>query len=112
MANTKLRPTDTRIVPMFELWLARFWDCASNARPRVRRRLRPTHESRQHAEGVQQRSADVARYPGELQRAFADTREGPIGVVEEPLRESDALFLVPARSVLEIGLDEWPNDEP
>jgi hypothetical protein len=28
------------------------------------------------------------------------------------LRQSDALFLVPAHGILDIGLGEWPNYEP
>ena len=33
-------------------------------------------------------------------------------VAEEPFGKPGALLVVPPRSVLEIGLSRWPNDEP
>jgi hypothetical protein len=58
------------------------------------------------------RSANVVGYRGELEGAFADTREGLVDIIEEPIGKPDALLFVPSRGILEIGLGEWPNDEP
>jgi hypothetical protein len=63
-------------------------------------------------EGVQQCSANFARHGGELERPVADARERSVDIAEEPLGEPRSLVLVPPRGILEIGLSEWPNDEP
>ena len=63
-------------------------------------------------EGVQQCSANLARHGGELKWPLADTRERSVDIAEEPLGEPGSLVLVPPRGILEIGLSEWPNDEP
>jgi hypothetical protein len=43
---------------------------------------------------------------------FADARERAIDIAEESFGEICSLVLVPPRGILEIGLGEWPNDEP
>jgi hypothetical protein len=63
-------------------------------------------------EGVQQCSANFARHGGELEWPLADARERSVNIAEEPLGEPGSLVLVPPRGILEIGLSEWPNDEP
>jgi len=63
-------------------------------------------------EGVQQRSANFARHGGKLEWSLADARERSVDIAEEPLGEPGSLVLVPPRGILEIGLSEWPNDEP
>ena len=47
-----------------------------------------------------------------IEWALGDPREHPIDFTEGPLGKADALRLVPGRGILEIGLGEWPNDEP
>jgi hypothetical protein len=61
---------------------------------------------------VQQRSTNVAGHRGELEWSFADVRERTIDIAEESFGETCSLVLVPPRGILEIGLGEWPNDEP
>jgi hypothetical protein len=61
---------------------------------------------------VQQRSAHIADHRGKLEWPLADAREGAIDVAEESLCETGSFVLVPPRGILEIGLGEWPNDEP
>ena len=63
-------------------------------------------------EGVQQCSANFARHGGELEWPLADARERSVDIAEEALGEPGSLVLVPPRGILEIGLSEWPNDEP
>jgi hypothetical protein len=63
-------------------------------------------------EGVEQCSANFARHGGELEWPLADSCEGSVDIAEEPLGEPGLLVLVPPRGILEIGLSEWPNDEP
>ena len=48
----------------------------------------------------------------ELRWSFADAFERPIDISEEPLAETGSLVLVPPGGILQIGLGEWPNDEP
>jgi hypothetical protein len=62
--------------------------------------------------GMQQRSPHVAGHGGKLSWACADAHDCSIDIAEEPCREPGALLLVPPRGILEIGLGEWPNDEP
>jgi hypothetical protein len=61
---------------------------------------------------VQQRSANFARHGGKLEWSLADARERSVDIAEEPLGEPGSLVLVPPPGILEIGLSEWPNDEP
>jgi hypothetical protein len=61
---------------------------------------------------VQQCSANCARHGGELEWPLADARERSVDVAKEPLGEPGSLVLVPPCGILEIGLSEWPNDEP
>jgi hypothetical protein len=49
---------------------------------------------------------------GELEWPLADARERSVHIAEEPVGEPRSLVLVPPRGILEIGLSEWPNDEP
>jgi hypothetical protein len=42
----------------------------------------------------------------------ADARERAIDIVDESFGETCSFVLVPPRGILEIGLGEWPNDEP
>ena len=42
----------------------------------------------------------------------ADARERAIDIAEESIGETGSFVLVPPRGILEIGLGEWPNDEP
>ena len=62
--------------------------------------------------GVQQCSANFARHGGELEWPLADARERSIDIAQEPFVEPGSLVLVPPRGIFEIGLSEWPNDEP
>src|SRR5689334_5425909 len=43
---------------------------------------------------------------------LADAREGSVDLAEKAARETVMLFVVPSRGIVEIGLGEWPNDEP
>jgi hypothetical protein len=61
---------------------------------------------------VQQRAAYIPGDQRELKWALGDPRERSIDITEESRRKPGALRLVPARGILEIGLGEWPNDEP
>jgi len=61
---------------------------------------------------VQQCSANFARHGGELEWPLADARERSVDIAEEALGEPSSLVLVPPRGILEVGLSEWPNDEP
>ena len=61
---------------------------------------------------MQQRSANIAGHRGELEWPLADARERPIDITEKSIGEPGSLVLVPPRGILEIGLSEWPNDEP
>ena len=61
---------------------------------------------------MQQRSTNVAGHRGELEWSFADARERAIDILEESFGETCSFVLVPPRGILEIGLGEWPNDEP
>jgi hypothetical protein len=63
-------------------------------------------------EGVQECSANFVRHVGELEWPLADARERSVDIAEEPLGEPGSLVLVPSRGIFEIGLSEWPNDEP
>ena len=63
-------------------------------------------------ERVQQRSTNVAGHRGELEWSFADARERAIDIAEESFGEIGSFVLVLPRGILEIGLGEWPNDEP
>ena len=63
-------------------------------------------------ERVQQCSPNFARHSRELEWLVADARECLIDITEEPLGEPGSLVLVSPRGMLEIGLGEWPNDEP
>jgi hypothetical protein len=47
-----------------------------------------------------------------LEWRLTDARERSVDIDEEALDESGTLVLVPPRGILEIGLSEWPNDEP
>jgi hypothetical protein len=47
-----------------------------------------------------------------LEWPLVDARERPIDIIEKPIGEPGSLVVVPLRGVLEIGLSEWPNDEP
>jgi hypothetical protein len=62
--------------------------------------------------GVQQRSSDITAYRGELEWPLSNAVEGSIDLREESLRETGSFVLVPPRGIVEIGLREWPNDEP
>src|SRR5687768_2713389 len=62
-------------------------------------------------ESVKQCSSDIAGHCGELEWPLADAYKRAIDVSEKPVGEPRALGLVPPRSILEIGLGEWPNDE-
>jgi len=48
----------------------------------------------------------------ELEWPLGDAREGSVDIAEEPLGEPGLLVLLPPRGILEIGLSEWPHDEP
>lgn len=63
-------------------------------------------------EGVQHCSADFAGHGGKLDGPLADACERSIDIAEEALGESGSIILVPPRGMREIGLGEWPNDEP
>jgi hypothetical protein len=63
-------------------------------------------------EGVQQRSAEITGHCRELEWALANAGERTIDITEESLGETGSFVLVPPRGILEIGLGEWPNDEP
>jgi len=63
-------------------------------------------------ERVQQRSTDVAGNRGELEWPFPNARERSVDIADEPLGEPGSIVLVPPCGILEIGLGEWPNDEP
>ena len=63
-------------------------------------------------ECVQQRSAHVADHRGKLEWSLSDTRQRVIDIAEESLGETGSFVLVPPRGIVEIGLGEWPNDEP
>ncbi len=62
-------------------------------------------------ERVQQRSTNVAGYRRELEWSLANARQRSIDIAEEPLAEPGSLVVVPARSILQIGLSERPNDK-
>jgi hypothetical protein len=61
---------------------------------------------------MQQRSVDITAHCGELEWPLADARERSIDIAEESFGETGLFVLVPPRGVVEIGLGEWPNDEP
>jgi hypothetical protein len=63
-------------------------------------------------ESVQQRSVDITAHCGELEWALANARERSIDIAEESFGEAGSFVLVPLRSIREIGLGKWPNDEP
>jgi hypothetical protein len=63
-------------------------------------------------ESVKQRSADVAAHCGELEWQLANARERSTDIAQESLGETGSFVLVPPRGIVEIGLGEWPNDEP
>ena len=48
----------------------------------------------------------------ELEWPLANARERSIDISEESFYETSSFVLVPLRSIFEIGLGEWPNDEP
>ena len=60
---------------------------------------------------MQQRPTNVTGHLGELEWSFADARERAIDIAEEPCGETGLFVLVPPPGILEIGLNEWPNDE-
>ena len=62
--------------------------------------------------GVQQRSSDITAHRGELEWSLSNAVERSIGLGEEFLGETGSFVLVPSRGIVEIGLGEWPNDEP
>ena len=43
---------------------------------------------------------------------FGYPRERDIDILDESLGEPGSLVVVPPCGILEIGLGEWPNDEP
>lgn len=55
---------------------------------------------------------DITANFGELEWPLANARERSIDIAEESFGETGSFVLVPPRGVLEIGLGEWPNDEP
>ena len=73
---------------------------------------------------LRQRSRYVPRSPcssarrtsagrgGELEWSFAEAGDRPIDIAEEPFRQPGLSSSLPPRGILEIGLGEWPNDEP
>ena len=61
---------------------------------------------------VQQRPAHIVDDRGELEWSFADARDRAIDIAEESFGETCSFVLVPPRGILEIGLGEWPNDQP
>ena len=61
---------------------------------------------------MQKRSANITTHCGELEWPLANARERSIDIAEEPFGETGSFVLVPPRGILEIGLGEWPNDEP
>ncbi len=52
------------------------------------------------------------QHRGELEWSFADARECALNIAEESSGETCSFVLIPPRGILEIGLGEWPNDEP
>jgi hypothetical protein len=63
-------------------------------------------------ESVQQRSVGITGHRGELEWSLENARERSIDIVEESCGETGSFVPVPSRGILEIGLSEWPNDEP
>ena len=61
---------------------------------------------------VQQRPAHIVDHRWKLEWPLTDTHEGMTDVAEKSLGETGSFVLVPSRGILEIGLGEWPNDEP
>jgi len=62
--------------------------------------------------GVEQCSPYIGIHGRELEWPLADASKRLVDIAEKAAPETVMLFVVPSRGILEIGLGEWPNDEP